>query len=276
MVELPSTLKQPVDDLSAYSFLFAGEKKVGKTSFFAAWPSHFIMEFEVGNAQHLNANYEDISSWEQFLEYLKLLENNPNYCKTLILDAWDSLYDYCYYYVRKKLLKYDDTDKDDFDIWRTIKNLMREATERIRRLPCGKIYGVHTALSNSTDLKGNQVSKLETSMGGQQTDLMDKGFTHFWGVMLRDSGGHRYIRTQGDSFIKAGNSLAEKHFRWNGYPVKEIPMGSSPEEAYSNFINCFNNRLPVAENALLKSEKPQIIPVQSNGEPSKPKVVFVK
>src|SRR5688572_24292152 len=104
-IKLPTSLNQPSDDLFEYRFIFAGEKKVGKTALASQWPNHIIGEFEPGNAAHLECRYVDIHDWQETQQFIAALEENPNYYNTLIIDDVQSCFEYCSQFVRYNVLK---------------------------------------------------------------------------------------------------------------------------------------------------------------------------
>ncbi len=100
---LPTEIKKPSDNIWDYTFFFAGDKKVGKTSFLAQFPDHFILEGEPKNADHIEGNYVDIHNWKEFLSYISLLEKTPNYCKILCIEDIPSIYRLLHLQTRKEL-----------------------------------------------------------------------------------------------------------------------------------------------------------------------------
>lgn len=270
MAELPTTLKLANQSIYDFSCIFTGEKTTGKSSLAFQYPSHFAMEFEVGNARHLDGNYQDVGSWEEFVQYCDLLKANPNYCKTLILDGINKLDYYCYQYVRK-FLRLEDTDKDDYPTWRIKKQLMSSYIEGLRKLPFNVIFTAHTEVVSLTDLKGAKVNRLQADLSGQLKEYFNELNIAVWGVLHKGTDNQTLMQIVGDSFIMASHKLKD-HFRWNGYRIKVIPLGFSPEEGFRNFNAAFANQLQVPDQYLIKNEPPLV--VSNNGEPTKPKVVF--
>ncbi len=260
-ITLPTTIKKPKTEILDFNWFFAGVKKIGKTGFLAQWPGHFIAECEVGNADHLVRNSVDIRNWGEFLETITLLEQNPDYCKVFAIDDVPSLYDYCRVHVRR-LLKLEDNEPEGFDGWRTIRNKFTATMDRVFSLKCGKIFTAHTEINSVADVRGKEISKLETTMSKQCNEVMDARMT-FWGVMERDTLGNRIIILEGNSFIKAGHGFSD-HFLWQGKRIRELPMGESAKEAYGNFVKAFNNQLEVKPEQLYspKQEMPRVTGTQ--------------
>jgi len=238
ILRLPTELKISSETLDDKTLLWAGEKKWGKTSFIAQWPGHFILECEPGNANHVTANYVDVHNWEEAKEYLTLLEENPQYCTYACIDDVPSLYNYCVKYITK-LLKLTILEALEFKGWGAIRREFESFIDRFQALKMGKHYTAHTEVVTAKDLRGREISKLETTMSKQCNEIMD-GKTHFWGIFLRREKGERILVLEGDSFLKAGHGF-KNHFWKNGVQLKEIDMGSSPEMAYQNFMEAYNN-----------------------------------
>lgn len=237
-MKLPTQKKIPPDNIADYILMIVGEKKIGKTSFCAQFPDHFIMEFEPGNAKHLKANYEDVGSLATFDSLLKELEKNPGYCKTLILDEITILYDL----IHRKLLKMEaieDPGQLGFGKgWGRIGRTFDNYITRLQSLGCGIIYTGHSEIKEAETRSGRKISKLEAAMGGRVSKTMDR-LTQFWGVMQFDEHGGRNMHITGDDYLKAGHGFSENHFKLVNDGI--IPLGSSPVEAYQNFIKAWNN-----------------------------------
>lgn len=269
-VELPTTLKQSVQNLTDFPCLFIGEKTSGKSSLIAQWPSHFILEFEVGNAKHIEGNWVDVPDWDTFVDYRRLLTANPTYCKALGMDGMNTL-DYYAYVKSRQLLKMAEIDKDNYDVWGLKRKLLKSEFQELRKLPCTILYTAHTEVDSKTDIRGREVSRLQCNFSKQMREFFDEQSVAVWGVLYKDNDHQTLMQIKGDSFVMADHKLKD-HFRWNGYPIKTIPLGFSPEEAFRNFNAAFNNQLPVADIHLIKTA-----PQSQNGEvtqPTKPKVVF--
>src|SRR3990167_1243504 len=138
-VTLPTKHKTPITDIGRHALLISGEKKTGKSSFAVQFPDHFMLEMELGNASHLDANYEDIPDYETFDAYLTQLEKNPTYCKTIIVDEVQILYNYICEQIRKeRRLSID--EKFTYEEWRLVRVYFVSILNRIKRLSMGAIY----------------------------------------------------------------------------------------------------------------------------------------
>ena len=241
---LPTELSVPSENLAEYTLFIAGDKKVGKTSLASEFPKHFIMEFEPGNAKHLLCRYKDIHSWAECVNTLIELKENPDYCSTLVIDDVPSMYEYCYQYVRTKM-KLGETEKDNYDVWRTIKNEMTKVFHLILSLPVGKIFTSHTEVKEHETRKGATFSKLTHNLSGQCGKIVMGPMT-LNSIMTFGEKGQRILILEGDDAVDAGHGFSN-NFTWKGQRLKEIPLGRSPQQGYENFMKAFNNKLEVKE-----------------------------
>jgi 3'-phosphoadenosine 5'-phosphosulfate sulfotransferase len=255
---LPTELKKPSQNLKDYSLIFAGTKKCGKTSLAVQWPKHYMMECEPGNALHLEANYDDIYSWDQILEKTKDIKQNPGYCQTLIVDDVPSAYFYCLQSVRKEL-GLQVNDPDNFTVWGTTKKKFMNWLLDLRQLGIGLIFTAHTDVKEYVDAgNGRKIHKLETTMSNQCNEMMD-AIGVIWGVILVAESGERFMVIEETPFIKAGCGFTD-HFLWQGNRIKEIPLGYNPKQAYANFLMAFHNQLEPKGSAL-KGGKVELLTV---------------
>ena len=240
-VQLPEAYNVPEKDISKYTLMFFGEKKCGKTSLAAQFPDHFILEFEPGNAAHLNCRFADVHNWEETLAYIALLKENKDYCKTLVIDDIPSVYEYCMNQVRKDLGKAE-TDKPGFDGYDVCKRRFNQLIKDIQTLPFGKIYTAHDKIRDCELRGGGTISQLETSMSGQCKEIIDKYIT-LTGYIKKDNKNERIMQIEGDKFIKANNGFKNHFLKPDETKITDIPLGTSPEMGYSNLIKAYHNEL---------------------------------
>lgn len=241
---LPREYSVPSESLADYTILIAGEKKIGKTDFCAQWPDHFIIEGEPNNASHTISRHLDVNSWIKCKQIVALLEKEPTYCKTLVVDDIMMIYGLCFTHMMKQLgIEYPASGFEGSKAWNQVRTEFTALIKRIQDLPFGKIYTEHTAYKEYETRGGDKYTKLETPMGKLCGEIMDT-YIQIWAVMYYNDNSERVIQIIGDNYVKAGNSL-KSHFLspTTGQQLKQIPMGNSAQEAYSNFMLAFNNKL---------------------------------
>jgi len=247
----------PSDDLGDYTLLFAGEKKTGKTSIATQFPDHFVLEFEPGNCDHIaDCYFRDIHDWNEAKGALKFLQENPDFCQTLVIDDIPSVYDFCMRAVRKFLKKGED-EKPGYDGYDVCSRWFTEWIRDIQKLPIGKIYTAHVDIKESETRTGRTVSQLEPTWTKQCKKIMDTYVT-LTGIILMDDDANRQMQIVGDSFVKANNGF-QNHFlkvdrqTGKGKQVTKIELGNSPQEGYQNILRAWNNSFNVKSTKVTKS-----------------------
>lgn len=240
-MELPTKKHVPSNNLSDYVLLFAGEKKVGKTSIANQFPEAFIIECEPGNADHIECYRQDVATWNQFEQIVSLLEKEPTRYKTVVIDEIPNLFRYCELQVCKELAIDSIGDAGWAKGWNLLRNKMIGTLARLQSLPIGVIYTAHTAIKQYTDRTGAKKDRLEINASNMLSEILDAN-VNTWLVFLSDKDGNRNCICQADSFIKACVGLPGKCFRTtDGHLLKQFPLGESPEEAYANILKAYNN-----------------------------------
>ena len=90
-------------------------------------------------------------------------------------------------------------------------------------------------------------------MSGQAKDVLE-GLIDIW-VNYDYDGRRRFLIIQGTDEIDAGHRLQD-HFNYaDGSKIERIDMGTSPKQAYINFINAFNNNLEGGKKKKKKGKK---------------------
>ena len=162
---IKQVIKSPTDKLRDYTLLIAGEKKVGKTALCSQFPDHFIFEFEVGNAKHLNCSYEDISTLKVFNDILSEAENTQ-WFGTIICDEIAVLYDMCAGSVCKKAGIEHLSDLEWGKGWQLTSKMFESYLRRLQGLSGGNIYTAHTEVKTIKTRNKQDISKMETTLSG--------------------------------------------------------------------------------------------------------------
>lgn len=268
-IVLPKQKHVPSTNLSDYVLLFAGEKKIGKTSIVSQFSggNTLIGECEPGNADHIECYKIDIGSWGQFEQMLSLLEQNPTQYGTVCIDEIPNLFRYCQTKVMQDLGIDTMQDAAYGKAWDLLRNRMMGGLARLQSLPIGVIYTAHTEVREYTDRTGQKCDRLEINAAKMLNQILD-GCVNTWLVFLYNKEGDRYCVCQADSFIKAGVGFPNNFRTTDGRLLKTFPLGESPQEAYSNIIRAFNNEF--SSTGSENYEQP-ILPPKANsiGQPGR-------
>lgn len=246
-ISLPTEYNVPPQDISQYVIMLAGEKKIGKTSFAAQFPDHYIIECEPRNAIHLHCRHTDVGNWKEFVQVIDLLEKNKGYAKTVVIDDIPTLHGYCQDHICKQMGIDHPQDKAHGKAWGALDAEFQKQLLRLHNLGVGIIYTGHTKKIEDETRSGKRFTRIESYGGAGCIRWLDAKI-HLWAVMLFDGEGNRELIISGDDYIKAANGLAETNFinQLDGKPLRFIPMGQSAKEGYNNFIKAFHNQLSVA------------------------------
>lgn len=241
-ISLPRGLSTPSENLLDYTWLIYGERKIGKTTLLSMFEDHFFLMFEKG-AKGLRIRREYVENWGQFLQYIDLLEAEPDYCKMVILDTGGELYEQCLNQAKIDLDLTDIRDKAWGGGYVEVRQRFAQAHERLFRLPSGFAVTAHSEVKTIKPKFGAEYDKISIQLSAQ-------AFKYYAGVVDTiayyhyDDNGRRILTIRGDEGLEAG-TRCEGHFLYpDGSPIKDIPMGDSKEEAYSNLVKAFNNELP--------------------------------
>jgi len=242
-VTLPQTVNVPPDDISQYTILISGPKKIGKTSLAAAaGKKPFIIQGEPRNSIALAVRQQDIMSWLDFIEIANLLEKNVGYCDVKIVDDVPSFYNLCSFHVCSKLGIEHPGDLGYGKGWNAVYSEFEKRLKKLQSLSGGTIYTAHTAVKDFENRTGKKFNRLETTMTGQADKLMD-ALVQIWGVMEYDENNERVLTIRGTDFVKAGCGLKGRFLYPDGEEVTQIPLGKTAEYGWSNIVKAFNNQL---------------------------------
>lgn len=244
-LSLPTELSTPKQNLHEYTMLIYGERKIGKTSLTAQFedPLHFMFE-PGGNA--LRIRQVRVNNWVEFLEYLTLLERNPGYCKTVVIDTGSVAYDKCLEYVCEREGMIHPSDGEYGKGWKLVSDEFKRAHEKIFAMGLSFIVTAHSEIKGVMKKDGSKYHKLTVDLGGSC-------FKYYCGVVdviayyQYDGDDTRLLTIRGDAHVEAGVRMKENFLYKNGNPINNIPMGNSEEEAYDNFIKAFNNEVTQKE-----------------------------
>lgn len=258
--DLPTKPTAQSGSLSAFSFLIHGEKKIGKTRL-ALEPDPketLILQFDPPQISYKRMEVI-CESWSVFRKALKELERLAKEdkfpYKRVVIDRCDLWF---YHAERQTMLDNAITDMSEMPYggaYKYLEQLFTDAVDRVLRLPCGKWFLCHSTWKEVETRSGEKTVKLLPNLNNRADTILN-GKCDAW-FAYAYKGPHRVLVIQGDERTGAGHRI-EGHFevkkvvkstkpgradKIEYVPVQEIPMGTSPQEAYANLESAFNNEL---------------------------------
>ena len=255
-VSLPDKPSVPAKDLTAYTLLIYGEKKIGKTSLAAHFPDALFLMFEPGG-KALEIYQRPVNSWAEFVAYVDLLEKDTKF-RTIVIDTVDIAYRQCFEAMCRKMAIQHPSDENDFGkSWGVIETEFGKQMTRLSHVK-GVLLLSHATVSEIKSRTGEAFQYLEPSMPKQALRYVT-GVVDVW-AYYGYLGKERRLLIQGDEFLGAGNRLQETgKFRTpEGKAIVSIPMGTSSAQAYRNLVAAFDGKQKtVGEDMLSPSAIPQ-------------------
>jgi hypothetical protein len=251
---LPTKPDEPVHDINAYSFLFHGEKKIGKTTLLMEEPGTLLLTFDP-KQKSLGIMQRYCPNWATFEEYLKLLESSrASYpYKRVVIDGIDIWYRSCQQKICKDLGISHPSEEGFGKAWDRLKETFATAVDRLLALPGGCWFISHSDWREIKTRDGSKITKLVplVKAGGEEILV---GRVDGWFAYVYD-GPERWLIIRGDESTGAGHRIRGHFETPDGRQVVEIPMGNNETEAWANLQAAFDNQQPFATSQEWRTSK---------------------
>lgn len=278
---LPSVKSTPSINLIDFTWLFYGVIKIGKSTIFSCFPKclHFMWEpgAEAISIFKVPKDKPCFRTWQAGLKAISKLErknHKPQYqFRMVCFDTGEKAWKHCLkYMIEEKIGAHPNEMKDYGASWDKVAQEFHEAHLRIRNMGLGFSVIAHETEKEFTDWKGDTYDRIQPKFS--------KGVASFYQEIIDTIGYYhlvgreRMLQIRGDKSVVAGTRL-DGHFltpvgleiwseikdliikpttRRRKIKIKElsrslrrhqiikIPMGYTPESAYSNLVTAFNNQ----------------------------------
>ena len=191
--------------------------------------------FEPGG-KSLELYARDVHNWEELKQYVKLLKGSREF-KTVVVDTVDLAYKQCYEAVCKKLGIDHPSEEGFAKAWNMIRDEFQKWMSELLKLDRGVIFVSHATEKEIKRRWGDTEHRIMTTMPKQAREVLEP-MVDVWAYCEYGEHGEREFVIRGDELISAGHRLQN-----NFVGMDRISMGSTPEDAYHNFTEGFNNRV---------------------------------
>lgn len=242
VVSIPKHPTKVSTDFRLFSVLIHGEKKIGKTSLFKHEDGAFFLQFDPIQLS-LAIRQKHVPDWSHFLAYIDLLEADPGNVRTIIVDGADIAYQACFNWSCMKMAITHPHDENDYGkSWNFIRSEFEHAILRLLALNQEGIATRFICHSKWAEIKtrgGGKTEKLIPFLTSQAEEVLN-GRIDIWAAYtyIEDK---RVLIIEGDEEIGAGHRVDGRFLTPDKEAIKEIYMGKSSKEAYSNLLEAFNN-----------------------------------
>jgi hypothetical protein len=216
-----------------YTTLLFGEKKIGKTSLAAQFPDAMFMMFEPGG-KALSLYQEAVEDWKTAKRFVKLLHKDKRF-RYVVVDTADQAFKRCSKHICAKLGIEHPSDEGYGKGWEALRNEFDNWVIDLIACRKGIMFISHATEKEISKRDGIKYHKILPTMSNQARDVLEP-VVDLW-LYYGYRGEKRTLTVRGSDHIGAGHRLTN-HFKG----VRSISMGTSPEEAYKNFMDAFHNR----------------------------------
>ncbi len=253
---LPTDLIEPLDDILAYSFLFHGEKKIGKTTLANQGKGKTLfLQADPPQKAYRRIEYL-IGTWKKSRKAIKALCMGEalNYTR-VVIDGADSWYHLCQAYVCEKLAIEHPTDEPWGKGWSALRHEFTSAVDQLLGLPIGVWFLCHSTWKEVEQADGDKALKLLPTLSNMAEEILN-GKVDAW-IAYDYRREARTLICRGSERVGAGHRLdtaGHPHFRYtNGRPMRYIPAGDSPKETYENLLSAFDCKMQQPQKPVKKS-----------------------
>jgi hypothetical protein len=242
----------PPANIEDYAVWVYGPPKIGKTTFTAMFSDCHHFMFEAG-AKAVRVNQRLVQSWPDWLEYQRLWAASK--FVTATVDVVEIAYEMCFQHTCRELGIEHPADQNDMGkSWGRIRQAFMQSMQFMQQQPGkGCVFVSHASATKRKTADGGEAEDVHPALTGKPMEAL-AGSMDVIGYM-HTRRGRRVMQIRGDDQVMAGCRLEENFVHTDGTPVAYVPLGTSKEEAYANFMRAFRNELPPEEVAFVTEKK---------------------
>jgi len=238
---IPLRKSLPEVDLQKYTFLFYGERKIGKTAVASQFQNPLFAMMEPGG-KALSIYQSRIKDWKSFIKLTDEIEKDEKF-KTIVIDTGGRAYSYCYDYVLEEKGVSDPSEEGWGGCWSDIAKEFETQNDKIFETGKGVLITAHSEIITLQKKGGIKETKIRVDLG-KQARRYYVGVVNTVLYFHYDVNGDRIMTIRGSEDIEAGTQIKKRFLYPDGEYIKDIPMGKDEEEAYNNLVLAYNNKLP--------------------------------
>jgi hypothetical protein len=239
VIDLPTENSKPSTNIGDYTFLIYGEKKIGKTSLASRFPDTLMCMFEPGG-KALSIKQIEIPTWAHFRKLNEKLDEDGHDYDTICIDTGAIAFDKCQEYVCIKNEFSHPSDEAYGKGWKKLSDEFNSQITKSMMHGTGYIVLAHNKEKEITTASGKKFQcicpQLPSGAENFFTATVDIIAYYFY------EGSQRWLQIRGDDYIVAGCRPEKNFIAKDGFPIHKIPMGNTPDEAYKNLMNAFQNK----------------------------------
>ena len=244
-VSLPKGIEAAPDEVSAYTYLVYGERKIGKSTLASQFSRPFFLCFEPAG-RSLQCKRVQVNNWAELKAYLVLLEKDPSYCDTIVIDNANMCYNQCFEAKCAEVGLKSPRDAEGWDmpmLWKSIDREFFEVHQRLFGLGKGVVITAHAEVREFQKRDGTKTHKLSVDLG-KQAFRFYAGVVDLIAYYNYDDAGGRQLTIRGDGNVEAGCRISGHFMLPDGVQMHDVPMGDVNEvDAFKRFEQAFHNKL---------------------------------
>jgi hypothetical protein len=248
----------PSDKFLDYCILLYGESAIGKTSLVSHIPGCYILQLDPNrkslkvrqssikdmSLSELKRERPDFSSWQIACATIqRALEDDSVKC--IAIDNIGLFYEHCFRHVCWKLGIKDPNEQNDFgQTWREIADLFADMLNKVLYNDKGLVCVSHNTTKEIKEADDSTYDRIEPAVQKGAFKWLKECTNYAFYMQYYQDRRVFTVRNTKEIWTKCSVDLSVPHFfDPEGNPARRIPMGNSPQEAWSNLMSSFSNEL---------------------------------